>query len=343
MIIQIKKKLIDDADLIQKILEQLNCTKIHKVRDTFRFGRDIDSSGNGNVINIHTLNYSSYSTNKNGDIITLVQDIKGFSIGESVKWLAQLLDIKSSTAHTEVVLPFGGFFKKYSAVKEQDTTPPLTYPESKLEQYEKCISFSWIKEGISAITQSHFGIGYCHDICGNDRITIPIRDEVGNLCGLIGRLNKPVVEKWEAKYLSLIPVNRSKILYGLFENYNRIVQAKAMMVVEAEKSVLKEIDLEEFRYPCVAVGKHSISPRQVRLIKTMFCKEIIIAFDEGVSMEECKQEAERLKMKNPFHKPIIRIVNMNNPYVEVGSKVSLLDLPRQIIDKILEEYLVTLD
>lgn len=339
MIIQIKNKLIHNEDLIFNILEQIGCTKIHKVDDAFRFGRDSESSGTANIINIHTLAYKSFSHNKSGDILTLVCDIKGIKLGDSVKWLANILNIKHSTLKKDIELPFGGFFKKYSVVKEVDETPPLTYEESVLDAYEKCVSLAWIKEGIGAITQMQFGIGYSHDVYGQDRITIPIRNEEGKLCGIIGRLNKATVESYEPKYLSLIPVNRSKILFGMYENYEHIVSDRELIVVESEKSVMKGIELKE-RKNCVAVGKHSISPRQVKLIKSMFCNRVIIAFDEDVPLEECIVEAEKLKMQNPFHFTEIYVVNMKNPYVEEGSKVSLLDLEEDIIDKILKEYLI---
>lgn len=339
MIIQIKDKLIHNEDLIRNILERLECTKIHKVDEAFRFGRDFESSGTANVLNIHTLAYKSFSHNKSGDILTLVSDIRGMSLGDSVRWLANILNIKGYSKQQEIELPFGGFFKKYLSVKEVDDTPPLTYAESELEAYERCVSMLWIKDGIGALTQMKFGIGYSHDMYGHDRITIPIRDELGQLCGVIGRLNKDNVDSNEAKYLSLIPVNRSKVLFGFYENYNDIVEAREMLIVESEKSVMKGFELKN-KKNCVAVGKHSISPRQAKLIKSTFCNRVIIAFDEDVPLEECMAEAEKIRMQNPFHLTEIYIVNMDNPYVEKGSKVSLLDLKEEVIDAILENHLI---
>lgn len=338
MIIQIKDKLRDNEHEIRQLLKDLKCTKIHNDKDGLRFGRDVNSSGTGNFINIHTLGYVSFSNNKSGDILTLVSDIKDWKLGDTVLWLAKRYGITHYSQTRDIKLPFGGFFKKYRTVQEMDITPPLVYDESELDKFEQCVSLQWIKDGIGGLTQMEFGVGYHRDIYGNDRITLPIRNEVGELCGVLGRLNRDTIENWEAKYLSLIPVNRSKILFGLDKNYRKILDTKVMYVVEAEKSVMKGYELDR---GCVAVGKHAISPRQVKLIKSMFCERIVIAFDEDVSFDECLKEAEKLKMLNPFHKTQIQIVNMDNPYVEKGSKQSLFDYPDKIVDKILEEYLVT--
>lgn len=334
MIAKIKEELKDDKERIISILEKINCINIHTLNDKeIRFGTDDKGSGSGNKLSLQTLNYISFSKNINGDIITLVSDMLKISIKDSIRWLANELGIKSNYKNIFIKRPFGNFWSKYDKYKI-DNSPPLSYSEDLLSKFSSQSSLLWIKDGISALTQEYFGIGY--DVI-TDRIIVPYYSEEGNLCGVVGRLNKKDIEIWQSKYLALVPIDKSKILYGLYQNYKSILDKQVLIIVEAEKSVMKgkEIDI-----PCVSLGKHSISPRQANLIKSTFVKNIIITFDEDIPFEECKKEADKIKIKNPFFSNNIYIVNMNNPYIEKGSKVSLLDLDKEIINKILNEYLV---
>ena len=70
-------------------------------------------------------------------------------------------------------------------------------------------------DNISYEVQREFEIGY--DDFSN-RITIPIRDEIGSLVGVKGRLFQRELTDDEMKYLYIEPCNRSQILYGLHKS-----------------------------------------------------------------------------------------------------------------------------
>lgn len=324
MITKIKDKLRDNTNLIDNILRDLNCTKISFSNDRFFFGRDEDSSGHANTIKVSTLVYDSYSMNIHGDIITLVSDIKNISIGESIKWLANKLHIKKEYDNIKVKLPFGGFFKDYENIKNKDETPPLTYPYEEMDMFFKASSLLWIKDGISAQKQEEFDIRY--DMLTN-RIVYPWINECGELCGIMGRLNKEQVDKSERKYMSIIPMNKAKLLFGMYQNYKHILNKGIVFVAESEKSVMKS-DL-----PVVAVGKHFIAPRQVQLLKSMFV-DIVIAFDNDVSLEICINEAKKCIVQNPFFK--------NNVYVlydKEGKYLKDKQAPFDLDENTLEEFI----
>lgn len=337
MIIKIKDRLRNNEDLIREILEDLECKNIHKIsQDEFRFGRDEEGSGSGNSLSINTLSYVSFSNSSYGDILTLVKDMKDITLGESISWLAKKLNIKITYNPKYVQLPFGGFWKGLSKTKKVDDTPPLTYDFSKLNKYKYGSSLLWIKDGISAITQEFYNIGY--DLASN-RITIPWINENGELCGVVGRLNRNEIGEKECKYLSLIPFNKSKCLYGFYENYQDILSSGYIIICESEKSVMKGREMGFNNI--VALGGNSISPRQAKLIKSMFCK-VIIALDEDMTLQHCVEQARKVQINNPFFENEVYIADLDNELIE-DKKVSLLDLDRGIIDKILEEHLIYID
>ena len=337
MIVKIKNRLRNNEDLIREILDEIGCENIHKISEVqFRFGLNDEGSGSGNSLFIDTLNYKSFSRDVSGDIITLVKDMKGISLGDSIRLLANKLNIKATYNPTNITLPFGGFWKGLSKTKDIDDSPPLIYPTETLYQYKYGSSLLWIKDEISALTQQLYSIGY--DFL-TDRITIPWFNEVGELCGIVGRLNRTDIGDKECKYLSLIPFNKSKCLYGFYENYQDILNSGCIIICESEKSVMKGREMGFNNI--VAIGGSSISSRQARLIKSMFCK-VIIALDEDMTLQHCIEQANKVQVKNPFFENEVYIVDYDNELI-TDKKVSLLDLDKQIVDKVLEEHLIYID
>lgn len=339
MIIKIKDILKDNEDQIYEILVDIGCHNIHKSsQNQFRFGLDDEGSGSGNSLLIDTLKYKSFSRGISGDIITLVSEMKNIELSDSIRWLAKKLNIANTYfERTTIQLPFGGFFKKFSMVKNMQDFIPKVYDKNILINYiQYGTSLLFIKDGISAITQECFDIGY--DIVSN-RITIPWLNENGDLVGIMGRKNKIELHEKECKYLPIIDFTKSYVLYGLYQNYKSILNKKYIIVCESEKSVLKgkEMDLNNV----VSLGGNRISTRQANLIKSMCC-DVIIALDEGISLEHCKEEAEKVKINNPFFTNNVYIVDMDitkNNYIK-EKKLALLDLDKNDIEKILKSHLI---
>lgn len=334
MITKIKDNLKDNEDKIIEILEKIGCTYIKPNNNQIRFGRDDEGSGTGNVIRIDTLGYNSFSHDTQGDIITLVSEMKKISIGKAIGWLADQLGIDKSYKHVEVKLPFGGFYKGLSKVREMEERPIYTYPESELEKYGVAACKLFTEDGISPRTQEIFGIGY--DFF-SDRITIPWINEEGLICGIMGRQNRDLTGiETNYKYLPILNFEKGKVLYGFYQNYKNILNKNTVIICESEKSVLKGRDMGLNNV--VALGGNSIKQKQARLIKSTFAN-VIVALDEGITLEHCKKEAKKVLIDNPFLKNKVWIVNMNNEYVK-EKKISLLDMNIDDIQKILSEYLI---
>ncbi|EPY2278028.1 hypothetical protein ACXAT3_002780 [Clostridium sporogenes] len=339
MIIKIKDLLKDNEDKIYDILVDIGCHNIHKSsQNQFRFGLDNEGSGSGNSLLIDTLKYTSFSRGISGDIITLVSEMKNVELSDSIRWLGRKLNITNTYFERRTIkLPFGGFFKRYSKVKNTEDFIPKIYDKDILINYiQYGTSLLFIEDRISAITQEYFDIGY--DIISN-RITIPWLNENGDLVGIMGRKNKKEFHGNEYKYLPIIDFTKSYVLYGLYQNYKSILNKKYIIVCESEKSVLKGRDINLNNV--VSLGGNHISHRQANLIKSMCC-DVIIALDEGISLEHCREQAKKVKINNPFFTNDVYIVDMDmskNNYIK-EEKIALLDLDRDTIEKILNSHLI---
>lgn len=331
MIIKIKDKLYNDVDKIHNILEKLGCRNIKPLNDKFRFGLDDDGSSSGNSLDINTLHFHSFSRNIKGDIFTLVSEVKSISLGGSIRWLANELGLAyEQSQKTEVVLPFGGFFKSYEKIKENEDSPPLIYPIDRLNEYDICAAKLFIEDNISATIQEDFNIRYDYE---TNRILLPWFDCEGNLVGIMGRKNKKKLDPRDTKYLPIIPFSKSKVLYGFYENYNNILNNGTVIVCESEKSVMLG---REYGYNnVIALGGNNLSDRQAKLIKSTCCN-VIIALDEGIGLAHSVELAEKCKINNPFFSNNTFVLDIEG----LPEKHCIFDMNKEVIEDYLENKLI---
>lgn len=331
MITKIKDNLYNNEEKIRDILENLGFTKIRRMGNCYKFAWDGEgaNTGVGNSLNIENLKFSSFSHKIFGDIITMVQVRRNTELSGAIKWLADFLklDWEYKPKKDNIVLPFQGFFLEYEKVQE-DNYIFKTYDDSMVRKYEECgLSLYWIKDGISALTQEHFRIGYDPY---SMRITIPWFDEIGRCIGFQGRLDRSEVEDWECKYLPVIPFFKGNTLYGLYQAYNDIQNKGEVIIVESEKSVLKAYQMGITNV--VAIGCHSLSPRQIKIIKSL-AVDVCIAYDSDVPLEEMIEEGKNCMIDNIFFNNTVTVLDMDG----LGDKISVFDLNKEVVDKTLEE------
>ena len=331
MITKIKDTLYGKKDLIVDILDDLGAENInHNVNaNEIRWG-----GKGGSKINVETLSYVSFSHNHKGDIITMVSLLKNISLGDAIKWLAKKLNLSYEYKEkVQVKPPFGGFWKQFSKTIENDETPPKTYDNSRLDDFNIGVSKLFINDGISAITQEEFGIGY--DSLSN-RITIPWFNPEGELIGIMGRLNKTELRDKENKYLPIIHFRKSKALYGFNVNYKNILSKGFIIIVESEKSVLKAHQYGMNNV--VALGGNEIHKIPEKLIKSMHC-DVIVALDEGLELVHCINQAKKLQINNPFFKNNVYVLNMEG----LEEKSCIFDLDYEVIQGAFKDRLIYID
>jgi DNA primase len=295
MDVKVLKEYIYENNKVEHILEALGChhVKWHPNGNPDAYWSAANKDGNNisaiiiyNKPSLKCINYTRDINHgkENADIISLVEFINNQSFSEALKWVCDLCgidyysnlddDIPESIKITKMI-----YEMQQGEINEEDR-PLKPIPEKILTYYKTYVNDMFANDGISYETQREFEIGY--DEITN-RITIPIRDEIGNLCGIKGRLFKNDLEEWELKYLYIEPCARSKILYGIYKTYSFIKEKGQCIITEAEKGVLQLWDIGYCN--SLATGGTKISKQQIEKIIRLGV-DLIFAFDKDVTKKE---------------------------------------------------------
>lgn len=299
MDIEILKEHILENNFIPTILEELGCHHIRKKDGYFQCANPDGDNTTAVCVyentNLTTINYTrdiSNGKNIHTDLISLVEFYKNESFPYAVKWICDVLDI-DYYSNLDEDLPKSLQLTKMlvemqSVDTDTETEKPLKpIPEKILSYFESYVNDMFCEDGVGYDTQVEFEIGYDEF---TNRITIPIRDDLGNLVGVKARYFYRQVPEDEQKFMYIEKCARSQILYGLYKTINFIKKAQRVFVVEAEKGVQQLYDKGYFE--AVATGGSKISKSQIDKL-TRLCVPIIFVFDKDITKEELDDIASR--------------------------------------------------
>ena len=299
MDIEILKEHILENNFIPTILEELGCHHIRKKDGYFQCanpdGDNVTAVCVYENTNLTTINYTrdiSNGKNIHTDLISLVEFYKNETFPYAVKWICDVLDI-DYYSNLDEDLPKSLQLTKMliemqSVDTEAETEKPLKpIPEKILSYFKPYVNDMFNEDGVSYDTQAEFEIGYDEF---TNRITIPIRDDLGNLVGVKARYFYRQVPEDEQKFMYIEKCARSQILYGLYKTINFIKKAQRGFVTEAEKGVQQLYDKGYFE--AVATGGSKISKSQIDKL-TRLCVPIIFVFDKDITKEELDDIASR--------------------------------------------------
>ena len=170
--------------------------------------------------------------------------------------------------------------------EHEEERPLVPISELILGYYKNRVNQIFADDGISYSTQQEFEVGF--DELTN-RITIPIRDEIGTLVGVKGRYFGDVPQD-ELKYMYLEPCARNRVLYGLYKTEPYIKNEGLVYVGEAEKSVMQMWNMGVCN--CVASGGKKVAQNQIEIL-TRLCVDIVFVFDKDVQLDELMVLASR--------------------------------------------------
>lgn len=292
MDVEILKEHILENNFIPTILEELGCHHIRKKDGYFQCanpnGDNLTAVCVYENTSLTTINYTrdiSNGKNIHTDLISLVEFYKNETFPYAVKWICDVLnidyysnldeDLPKSIQLTKMLV------EMQSVDTETETEKPLKpIPEKILSYFKPYVNDMFNEDGVSYDTQAEFEIGYDEF---TNRITIPIRDDLGNLVGIKARYFYRQVPEDEQKFMYIEKCARSQILYGLYKTINFIKKAQRVFVTEAEKGVQQLYDKGYFE--AVATGGSKISKLQIDKL-TRLCVPIIFVFDKDITKEE---------------------------------------------------------
>ena len=287
------KEEILNRELISDILTELGCHHIRDKGDYIQAGNKDGDNPNSIVIYkneyISCINYTRQIT-KNGrtaDIFDLIAYVEDCSFAEAMKFVCEIAGLEYYGERTDLPESLQILrMLKDMAISDEDEDSGFIKPISEkiLSYYLPYGNKMFENDGISLEVQQEFQIGYDPQ---TNRITIPIRTPLGDLCGVKGRLfGEP--DEHNPKYLYLEPTVKSKLLYGLYENKDHIKSSNFIYVVESEKSV-QQLATMGIRN-AVSTGGKTISRTQVELITRTGCAPIF-AYDQDVQEDELQEIA----------------------------------------------------
>lgn len=350
---QLKETIIANPEYIQDILEHIGLFKIKDYGKEYRCAKYEDGSATGVCIVKDTLKYFYRGRDGEitGDIFTLVQDQEQVNFTDAIKIICEATGLSQeqfNKSEDVTILPFGGYFKGLKGSSDDYYQELPTYPESILEQYDRIPATRFTKDGINVKVQHDFKVSYDYE---SDRILVPWRNPAGQIIGIMGRYNGDDFEERNlAKWFPIIKFPKSQVLFGFSENYYDIQKSRIIVIGESEKFPMQLRSMEKpivnmetgeiLRYESynfgLAVGSHSVSQVQKKLIHSCFPDTIIIAFDEGIEEEYLIETAKKLQYENSFFQTKVGyIYDKNNLYLPKGSKASPSDFGKEIFDKLI--------
>ena len=288
------KDYIYENELIEDILTSLNCHHIKKHNGFYTAGNPDGNNTSAIVVyeneNLVTINYTRQLVQqpRGTDLFDLISFIVDCSFPEALKWACNELgiDYYSEPEERPESLQILELLRSMSSGTTQEDDKPLKpIPDKILTYYLPYGNKMWEDDGISLETQEEFMIGFD---ARSGYITIPIFDNIGSLVGVKGRFFGEC-DGYHSRFVYLEKCNKSKILYGMWQNRKYIKKSNTLIIVESEKSVLKlaEIGVRNV----VATGGKSVSKYQIELITRTGCTPIF-AFDKDVELDELNRIAD---------------------------------------------------
>lgn len=287
------KEEILQRELISDILSEIGCRHIVDRGEYFSCGNRDGDNPRAIVVYkneyISCTNYTRQIT-KNGrsaDIFDLIAYAEDCSFAEAMKFVCNLAGIDFYGESTELPesLQIIKLLKEMSTGEdEEDNTPVKPISEKILSYYLPYGNRMFEDDNISLDVQQEFEIGFD---CATGYITIPIRDSLGSLCGVKGRYFGDPDER-HTKYTYIEKCNKSKILYGYWQNREHIKNSKTIFILESEKAV-QQLATMGYRNS-VSTGGKTISRHQVELITRTGCIPVL-ALDKDVEEDELKSIA----------------------------------------------------
>lgn len=332
---ELKERIIID----EKIIDILEALGMHSIKDKGNYitcGMPDGNNPKSTVIYKDNLHVEAYTRNikdayGHSDIISLVSFVNNTYFTESIKWICDVCGYDyygQEVPQSRLAAWVRNMWKVAKEGKCDDDEKLLPINEDILHYFGRYGNPLFYKEGISYETQWEFELGY--DLYYH-MVTIPIRDELGFLVGVKGRLFKEVVEDWESKYFYIQPCAKSKVLYGLHKTKPYILEKKEVIVFEAEKSVMKA--WSHGIRNTVAIGSHCLSDTQVQKL-THLGVDIVIAYDEGVEIDPKTGKVD----KNFYRKEFDKFLSSQKVYCIYDKSKKILDKKESPIDDIDKWY-----
>lgn len=332
MLNEIKEELLKNPDAIIELLEYFDFTHIKPSSKDIRFARDEQGGRNISIRFERNENVSvnDFARGITKDIFSYIIQEKSVTFREVIQTTKRILNFSDDWQPQQRQSLFGGIYNNIAHPNGEIKL--ATYDDTILDQYERCGNLRFLRDNISLEAQKFWDIRFS---VAEQAIIIPVRNEYGEIVGTKARINRDP-EKGESKYYYPINFLSSQVLYGYSENY-QYLYGNDVIIVESEKSVCQGWCFNARNI--VALGSHSVSEKQTKLLLQLQPKRIILAFDEGLPFEQIQRNADVIKDFSTIFMPEIWYWDADQD-LDVDPKSSPTDMGKEKFEEIMSEQLV---
>lgn len=336
---EIKERLLEE-DNIERVLEALQCEHIKREQRGKLVSAQLPnkfSSDNKRAVQVYAVdgvpakirNIGGFS----GDIFSLISYLEFESplddlqqtFRDSLLFITSLFGWSASSGRRSRKKDYVAPLKELASASKEyaERVPNKPINESVMNNFRIIPDHGWYEEGISLATQELYQIGYDYPTA---RITIPIRNEKGELVGVKGRsIKNSDVNDYNPKYMYIYNCNISQEWFNMDKAKESILKEKKAYIFESEKSVMKMHSYGENN--SLAISSSDISEIQIRMIKNLGLDiDIILCYDKDKSVDEVKKQAKRFTNRNVYG--IIDIENL------LGEKDAPVDKGKDVWNKL---------
>ena len=230
-----------------------------------------------------------------GNIYNFIMKYENISFQEAVEKVANLTSTDvNSIIESDTVKIFKSL-KQCNCIENGINTDRkiLDFQKDYIQKYADELPEEWIKEGILPDILKKFNIRIDKN---SNRIVYPMFDNAGNYLTAKGRsrLDKETIKALKIpKYISFNSINNVDFFCGMKENYNNIRREGRAIIFEGIKSVMHVIPWG-YDYGLSSETRH-LNDEQVKILIKIGLKEVIIAYDKDIKLEEIIPQVQMLK------------------------------------------------
>ena len=276
--------------------------------------------------------YHCMSCGIGGNIINWMMDFENLSFNEAVEKLTQLVgvDIKQ-LKQCETVSIFKAVNRLYEPNKKANDVPRIVLPEYFIDRYKDEAPQEWIDEGIEPAIMKKYNVRIDER---SNRIVYPLYDKDLNLIAFKGRTRFKNYKAMDLqKYQTYQKIGTTDFFVGMKENRDSIIRNNKVIIFEGIKSGMK---VESWGFDYWLSSETSwLNDEQIRILVELQVKEVVIAYDNDVTLSKIKECAKKLARFTNVYVVLDRSNRFNRLLPE--DKMSPCDMGQEIWETLYSE------
>ena len=272
--------------------------------------------------------FHCFSCKKGGNILQWLMYYEKLKFSQALRKVSNMVGENLDNYKISETLAFYKQLKKI-VVEEEPKITRQVLDEKVLKKYELVAPQTWVDEGISPDIMRKYNIRIDHRA---NRVVYPVYDKHFNLIGIKGRtLYENYSDLGLQKYQNYHKIGTTNFFVGLKDTIEEVTRKNEVIIFEGIKSGMKA---EMWGYGnWVATETSYINDEQIRILIKLGIKDVVIAFDNDVSLEQIRGHTRLLcRFMNVYC-----VLDRNKVLGEKSEKFSPVDKGKEIWKQLYKE------